>query len=110
MSQGRQEALLFAQEGIKAEFLYCANPVEVAAAQSSSYLPGPSLVATLEHSNQWSSGAVASFCCQCQLSASHSLGLKILRANVCCAMALSSLASDFPPLVLPAPIQGFAFP
>lgn len=29
--------------------------------------------------NQWSSGAVASFCCQCWLSASHSLGLEFPR-------------------------------
>lgn len=59
MSQGRQEALVFAQEGRQAEFLYCADPVEVAAAQSSSYLPGPSLAATYarpEHGNQWCSG------------------------------------------------------
>lgn len=111
VSQGRHEALLFAQETRQAEFLYCANPVEVAAAQSSSYLPGPSPAATPEHSNQGVSGVVASFCCQCQLSASHSLGLEFLRQRGhVLSPCLSSLASDFPPLVPPAPIQRFAFP
>lgn len=52
VSQGRQEALCFAQEGRQAK-LFCANPEEVAAAQCSSYLPGPSPAATHAWPEHW---------------------------------------------------------